>query len=452
MTLKEHLNQLGDTPLSINPLPSGNAATIKDFFDTFVAARFPHPDVVRAWHKALMEYTDDANLSALSCCVRFGNNGGKKESMWHEKGYYKLRRGWTTKNVGDDFEYFFADNAFPAFIYRLALDGVAPSGADELRALFKNHEFPYCFGFFVDKSVNEYKGVTVATGKNPGFLGNYKLSHVFDAGEFFNIHGRKMGDAELSDRYYPIGHSDDFLKQPDRIRRMDISDEAKRVIRAKFLRFAHPFNYFLTPTKKRHVCGQKVYKKDIGEDPRMIRYIIQQYLEKTYPTEYKEFLSRIMWYEEPAAVAVDGSERIDITYGLDVNAKGVSIPAPVSPKNSGKNDYSQFVLDGNKYGKGRLALAVVQKYVAANHPADFAALQQVFPDALQGSWGVVRRSDDIQTKHKSPGRDRRYYVKSSEIIHVGGEEVLVSDQYTLDAITRFIQHVNTALGYGIVKA
>ena len=123
----------------------------------------------------------------------------------------------------------------------------------------------------------------------------------------------------MADKYFPIGHSDDFVNNGDRIRRMHISEEAKEVIVAKFLRFAHPFNYFLTPAKKRHICRQPVYKKDIGEDPRMISYV-RQYLEKEYPVEYHEFISKIMWYEDPSGIVATGKERIDIEYGLTVSA------------------------------------------------------------------------------------------------------------------------------------
>lgn len=201
------------------------------------------------------------------------------------------------------------------------------SSSFELGDLFRQHKFPYGFGFLIDKKINEHKSVVIAVAKEPGFLGNYKLSHVFDSGEYFDIDGTMYGDASLTEKYFPIGHSDDFLKQRDRVRRMHISDDAKRVIVAKFLRFAHPFNYFLTPAKTRHVCAQPVYKKDIGEDPRMISYV-RQYLAKEYPQEYQEFVSKIMWYEDPHAVVATGKERIDITYGIDVKAASPSLSTP----------------------------------------------------------------------------------------------------------------------------
>ena len=66
---------------------------------------------------------------------------------------------------------------------------------------------------------------------------------------------------------------------------------------AKFLRFAHPLNYFLTPGKKLHTCKAKLHMKDIGEDPVML-YRVRQYLKNEYPSEYTEFLERIMWSDD----------------------------------------------------------------------------------------------------------------------------------------------------------
>jgi len=288
--------------------------TIEEFFNNFVMPLFPKEKTIKAWHALLMKYVED--IDNLSCCVRFGNNGCKSKSSYGEAGYYKLRRGWLTKDTASNFEYFFADNFFSAFIYKMALDGYVPT-LNEFSSAFRTHQFPYGFGILIDKKINEYKCAIIPTANNPGFLNTYKLSHVFDSGEHFDIGGADQGDSYLSDKYYPLGHSNDFLRNKDHIRRMFVSDKAKRVIVAKFLRFAHPFNYFLTPTKKKHFCGVKVYKNDIGEEPLVIDYV-RQYLKKTYPTEYNEFVSKIMWYENPNNAVVTGMERIDITYGLNV--------------------------------------------------------------------------------------------------------------------------------------
>lgn len=313
MTLKEKIMTINIPP--VEKLPSGENETIDDFFELFIKNRLPEKEIIKKWHKLLMDYVSD--LTNLSCCVRYGNDGGKKLTKHGEKGYFKLRRGWLTKNIEDNFEYFYADNFFSSFIYKMAIDKFVPT-LEELSNAFKTHKFPYGFGFMIDEKVNEYKGVVVDTAVQPGFLGNYKLSHVFDSGDFFDIKGKLYSDKQLSELYFDIGHSNDFLKNDDKIRRMIIPDEAKKVIVAKFLRFAHPFNYFLTPVKKHHTCSIKVNKNDIGEDLLIINYV-KQYLQKEYPKEYQEFLSKIMWYDHPDnSIIVTGKEYIGIKYGLDI--------------------------------------------------------------------------------------------------------------------------------------
>lgn len=315
MNLLDKINTINQPTLPILPTKAHHD-TIEQFFEHFVKDMLPKENVIKAWHKLLMDYVKD--LSNLSCCVRFGNVGDKKPSSQGETGYYKLRRGWLTRNDSDRFEYFFADNFFSYFIYKLALDGYVPT-QQEFADAFKNHKFPYGFGFFIDKKINEYKGAVIPTAHEPGFLGKYKLSHIFDAGKYFDVDGGCRGDAYLSELYYPIGHSNDYLNHPDHVRVMHITDDAKKVIKAKFLRFAHPFNYFVTPRKKNHICGEKVFDDDIGEDPRMINYM-RQYLKSTYPDEYAEFVKAIMWFESsPSGCPATGKEVIDITFGSEVS-------------------------------------------------------------------------------------------------------------------------------------
>lgn len=320
MNLNEKLQTINTPAISdtLGPMPQGYAGTVKDFFDNFILPRLPKKDVIVKWHRLLMDYVKDE--SNLSCCVRYGNRGSNTKSRQGETGYKKLRRGWLTKNTKDDFEYFFADNFFSSFIYKMAIDGFVPD-LKELQDSFRSHKFPYGFGYMIDNTMEEFKGVVIAKAKSPGFLSFYKLSHVFDAGNIFRIGNKCFNDSSLSPLYYDIGSQSDFLKNSDKIRRMEITPEAKKVIIAKFLRFAHPMNYFLTPAKRCHYCTTKVYRNDIGEDCFVIDYV-KQYLQKTYPKEYSEFKSKILWDDSAELYEkATGNEIIGITYGPSVSIK-----------------------------------------------------------------------------------------------------------------------------------
>ena len=134
MTLEEKILTIDYPSIAsikgVGLLPTGAADTIENFFQEFIEPRLPDVNIVKRWHRLLMEYTEEKNWADLSCCIRFGNSGGKKKSSEGEVGYYKLRRGWLTKNTSDNFEYFFADNAFPAFVYKMALDKFCPESVD----------------------------------------------------------------------------------------------------------------------------------------------------------------------------------------------------------------------------------------------------------------------------------------------------------------------------------
>ena len=117
-----------------------------------------------------------------------------------------------------------------------------------------------------------------------------------------------------------------------------------------------------------------------------------------------------------------------------------------------KKDYSKYLFDGRTYGKSRLVLAVVEKYVKQHYNLNFADLEKAFPASLQGSLGVVKILDSVPEKYKGIGGVKRYFVKDNEIIRLpSGEKVTVSTQWG-NNIIGFIDYVTSTLGYEIEKA
>ena len=119
---------------------------------------------------------------------------------------------------------------------------------------------------------------------------------------------------------------------------------------------------------------------------------------------------------------------------------------------SDNRDYSKYMFEGKTYGKGKLVLAVVQKYVAYNSPMTFADLQKAFPDNLQGSKGVVRLFDAVSPEDRGEnGAIKRYYVSNDEVINLNGVKVLVSDQWGAGNIEKFIENAVNNLNFDIQK-
>ena len=115
-------------------------------------------------------------------------------------------------------------------------------------------------------------------------------------------------------------------------------------------------------------------------------------------------------------------------------------------------DFSKYLFEGKTYGKSRLVLAVVKKYVEDHHLTTFDELESVFPSHIQGSLGVVRRIEDVSDKYKGIGGVKRYFIKEDEIIHLSsGEQVIVCTQWGASNTEEFIKNAMNMLGYEISK-
>ena len=114
-------------------------------------------------------------------------------------------------------------------------------------------------------------------------------------------------------------------------------------------------------------------------------------------------------------------------------------------------DFSKYLFDGNSYGKSRLVLAIVTKYVKDRRPVTYDELEDAFPSRLQGSLGVVRRIEDVSDKYKGKGGVKRYFVNESEIINLeSGERVIVCTQWGKSNTEALINHIDK-YGYSITQ-
>ena len=126
--------------------------------------------------------------------------------------------------------------------------------------------------------------------------------------------------------------------------------------------------------------------------------------------------------------------------------KKVKVPREA---NQGK-DFSKYIFEGNTYGKSRLVLAVVKKYVKDHQPATFDELEAAFPSRIQGSLGVVRCIEDVSDKYKGIGGVKRYFV-DDVIVLASGEQVIVCTQFGATNTENFVEHTTKEYGYLIEK-
>ena len=116
-----------------------------------------------------------------------------------------------------------------------------------------------------------------------------------------------------------------------------------------------------------------------------------------------------------------------------------------------KRDYTKYLFDGEKYGKGRLVLAVLKNYVAENPGISNFDLKMAFPDCLQGDSDmqfsgtrvVLSRVEEIEA-----GEMKRFFTKDEELIQIQGGKIAVCREWNYQNIQNFIG-ATAKIGYVI---
>jgi hypothetical protein len=110
-------------------------------------------------------------------------------------------------------------------------------------------------------------------------------------------------------------------------------------------------------------------------------------------------------------------------------------------------DTSKYKFDGAVYGKGRLVLAVIKKYVESNPEISFAELEKAFPQFCQGSAGVFTTIEKANKIHNDTNR-KRHFLNADELIQLSDSTIAISSEWGIGNINRFIQQA-TKNGYVI---
>jgi 5-methylcytosine-specific restriction protein B len=93
------------------------------------------------------------------------------------------------------------------------------------------------------------------------------------------------------------------------------------------------------------------------------------------------------------------------------------------------NDTAKYIFNGNKYGKGRLALALVKYYIDENHPS-LEELYSIFPKNIQGGRAFITKGDYAEKLKVSEDVRKRFFDKDTEQLKTSdGKIVFVSSQW-----------------------
>ena len=297
------------------------AETIGDFYTDFIEPRLPKTEIVLEWNDMLIKYS---KMPGAVFPIRGGYS--KKDEM---------RRGWLVRVNGGVFSYTFTDNYFPAYIYKMALDGFCPeldefyeymtgrSSKDttnmngfvkenEINWLRKKHiknvfddtegkercflRMPISYGPFSGSEI--VKNVYINTDPAPicplGDCG-YKHAHVFDVKGEYKINDgciKKWDKIKVS-----LGEESDYRWQKDinnyawnrTVEPCEV-DMLRKTVVAHFLRLCDPINHFLSPDSGYNKFTEENgdYSLDIGEYNNLLLHLMS-IREKEFGNDYEEF-------------------------------------------------------------------------------------------------------------------------------------------------------------------
>ena len=310
MTLIDRFNNI-DKP-RIQNLPKGKASSIDELWKTLISKYMPTKEVVLAWHDLIMQYIQ---LEHPIFALRGYNNATKNN-------YKDLRRGFLTRS--EEFSFFYTDNFFAAYFQKMVIDGYVPTLEEFIQA-FEERNFPSRFG----RNTSEERALlAIKQGKDPKInQAGFKLAHIIPAGKDFYYNSKNYGMAEILATFFPRGERSDWLLKTDNCGEFYERDfcakaDAKKYAIAHFVRFVHPFNYFLCPKK---TCEINDRCKELAEYQPLLNYA-HDFMLNSYGTAYIEFLKVAMVAPEYFKSCFDANAmHINVQYGLNINHESINV-------------------------------------------------------------------------------------------------------------------------------
>lgn len=281
------------------------AKTPKDFYDSFINKTLLDKESAIGWHKLLIKYINESDDCIHFC--RLYESGGQKDS--NNIQIDRIRRTAETDDNG--FKYIFVSNYDAAEMFNIIKQGVEPD-FELFKKMVLNHTYKFHYQKsspipnlddyldylktqklpegFKNKSIQEeyyilsgYPNVGSVKGSVLNKANRY-LAHIIGVKDTpFYFNDKKIVSGSRLTEILPRGDINDWKKENGRyIRKLNsnLSDDDKRIIKAHFLRFFDPLNYFATPSKHFHKHeGNLSNNKNIGEYWALQKYVEEQYEE-----------------------------------------------------------------------------------------------------------------------------------------------------------------------------
>lgn len=453
MNLEEKLATINEPKIS--KIKTGSAKTISDFWSKFIEPNLLPEKVVSEWWKLLKRYVDDKGIVLAIRAFR-----GRSKSAQEKNKDEELRGGFYTI-TGSTYNYFYTDNDFTAYFYKMAMDGFYPT-YNEFKKMMVSRKFPAKFRLSCEPE--RKRAAFIIDGTDPGIsTAGYKISHIFDVGSGIWDGKKNLTMAEVCEKFFPRGKYKDWTLHNDSYgdfyaRELGVKPEAEKIIKAIFLRMTCPLNYVLTPKKDLHTTEVRVEKNDIGESRQLQQYAMFKFHEK-YGKLYTDYLNEIGLGEKPVFSKASENFVVGIKYGPSKIAGGKKTKTEicaeagvkeVSTRTSGKKGKQSFLFNGDVYTvMSRLALAVVKKYVEDHPGIGYNDLKKVFCLTLSfDKKNLIRRVNELTPSEK---QHKRALINPTALIVVkDAKDVCVNSQWQSTDMPHFIR-VAKKLGYEITK-
>ena len=298
---------------------SQTSITINEFYDDCIKKTLLKRDAVLKWHKMLMKYVD---LPDAIYWIRYHENKGKGYDKATKR--HNNRRACFTR-FNDGFSYVFVSNFDAHEIFNMISKGIIPT-EQEFLALMKSFSFPMHYD--PSKSCEEsdivayphigYHAAGVLTANN------WYLAHINAVKSPYvmaNDSVRILNKSE-AERLFPRGVLTDWVLDSStgkRIRKLpySLTDDEKNIVKAHFLRFIDPLNYFLTPATKHEIDSVTAKGKNIGEFDNLTEFMCEKYKVIYGANEVSAFVNKAL--VPPSPIHEDGTTIINVRYGLQVS-------------------------------------------------------------------------------------------------------------------------------------
>lgn len=298
------------------------ASTVEEFYWKFIQKTEIDKTKVCDWHRMLVEYI--SHEDAIFLCRLYESGGevfkfGKNDKTGNDIKFAIDQTRRATKTIVGNVPCLFVSNYDAAefcnmvskgvvadvnlfkdmlknYKYRLHYQASAPISKEEYEQLLENNELEKrCKELLEQKNKKSLQEEAYILAGYPK-IGNVRSS-ILNSSKRYLAHIIGVKDV----RYYfedkkdfyqgnineilPRGKISDWKDENGkcvRIIKRDLSEEDKRVIKAHFLRFFDPVNYFVTPSNSYHSKDSNMGKnRNIGE-----YWLLQQYVEKRYEELY----------------------------------------------------------------------------------------------------------------------------------------------------------------------